>query len=99
MRDFFVDATKTFMYFALSPLQWLFWRFPKAYEAVIIIIAFVKNNIPTKNETLHTVYYWYSCILSGLTVINFSLIKLLICINKQFIHSNDTALDKIKDLR
>ena len=99
MKDFFIDATRTFMYFTLSPLQWLFWRFPKVYEAVIITIAFVKNNIPTKNEMLHTVYYWYSCILSGLTIINSSLIKSLICLNKQFIKSNNTALDKIKDLR
>jgi len=58
VSDFFLDATKTLLYIALSPLQWLFWHMPRVYEGVISTIVFWKNTIPSQQEILYTLNYW-----------------------------------------
>jgi len=56
--NFFTDTIKTFLFFAFHPLQWLFFRMPRLYEAVVCMLIFIKNNIPTKIELYHTWLHW-----------------------------------------
>lgn len=99
MKDFIFDASRTFLYFTLSPLQWIFWKFPKVYEALISTIIFWKNTIPSKNETLHTLYHWYFLIVSALIFSNLSIIRYVINATNRLNVINNNILNKIKDLR
>jgi len=64
--NFYLDRTITFCYdvivtflrFVLHPLQFLFFRCPKAYEILISLYIFIRNSIPTKSEALYTLLHW-----------------------------------------
>lgn len=56
--SFFYDMIYTFLRFVLHPLQFLFFKFPKIYEAIITMYIFIRNSLPTKNETIYTLLHW-----------------------------------------
>lgn len=99
MKDFFLDASKTFLHFAISPLQWLFWRFPRVYEVLVTTIIFWKNTLPTKTELLHTYYHWISLFITSITVcLNYISLSALYA-HKTLLNYNKNIIDKIKDLK
>jgi len=68
IKHFFADFFATVSYFALAPLQWLFWHMPRVYEAIICIIIFFKNNWPSATEWKHTMHHHLQNTIKVLTL-------------------------------
>ena len=93
IKCFVTDATKTLLYFATTPLQFLFFHMPRVYEATIKIILCVQSLVPSKTELLLTCTHWQlnasdclfyiykslisACIKSNNTLIQYKKKKLL----------------------
>lgn len=95
ISDFFIDATKTFMYFCTYPLQWLFLFAPRVYETIITIIVFTKNNVPTVRDLRYTLLHWQLNLLRVVYVLFFYTIKILILFCKFTQRQIQTNLDRI----
>lgn len=94
MKDFVVDISKTFLHFALSPLQWLFWRFPRVYEVIVTTIVFWKNSLPTKAELVHTGVHWLFLITSSTIICTSYVVRLLIVFLSMLVNYNSKLIKK-----
>jgi len=94
LRDFIFDVFKAFLYFALSPLQWLFWKFPKVYEIIVTTIVFWKNSLPTKAELVHTGVHWLFLITSSTIICISYVVKLLIVFLGMLVNYNSKLIKK-----
>ena len=92
---FIIDSTKTFLYFVLHPLQWMFFKIPKVYEILVTIIVFVKNNTPTKTELYHTWLHWSYLLLNFNYYVFINVNKLSIVICKQLHQKLKTNIEKL----
>lgn len=97
--SFFIDAARTFAHFALSPLQWLFLRFPRIYEVIITTIIFWKNTLPTRREITHTLYHWQYLLLSGSLMCCKSIVNYMLSMCSTLLNLINKNLQATRDLK
>lgn len=95
---FFRDLVFSFAYF-LSPLYYMFFKFPKLYEVIISFIVFIKNNLPTKSDINLTLNVWLLNILLTITKFKILVVRGSIFIIKNCFERVDSILDKISCIK
>lgn len=96
---FLRDLICGLLYFALTPLHFLFFKFPKVYEVIISVIIFIKNNIPTIQELKLTINVWLLNILLGFIYIKILIAKTSIFFITITLEKIDKLLDNIDFLK
>jgi len=58
VKHFIIDFCKQILYFCLHPMQYLFFKMPRAYEIIVCLLLWVKSFVPTRQELHYTWIHW-----------------------------------------